>query len=411
MQNSGFSAPILVRSEGACEVLKQVPLNQRRGCSYDEKWLQDLLFRHPQALPISEIDDSFAGLIPLCVELDTPAGPIDAVYITPGGRLALLETKLYRNPEARRAVVGQILDYAKELAHWDYSLLDSKVRQARKNTSESFPGVAEYVAQTHPELVLHRFQDAVTKSLTKGDFLLLVAGDGIREGVGAIAQYLDRSGSLRFTFGLIECAIYENPGGGHYVHPRVLAQTTLLTRTVLVQSDGRIAEQENEEGDGTGSEEIRPDLMLSRERYQKFWSEFLGIVHVEASQPLPSPAKSTNQNFAMPKGSDCRVAVYLGQSTQQAGVYLAFTRGSAVASRIYEALLRDRDEIERALGVRPKWHTNEKGGQNWIIIQKSFAGVFLEGPRAEIQRWLADQTERFIVLFRPRIERLLREQE
>ncbi len=32
----------------------------------------------------------------------------------------LVEAKLWRNPEARRKVIGQILDYAKELSRWNY---------------------------------------------------------------------------------------------------------------------------------------------------------------------------------------------------------------------------------------------------------------------------------------------------
>ena len=37
-------------------------------------------------------------LVPLCMEMDTPAGPVDAVYATPTGRLALLEVKLSAEP-------------------------------------------------------------------------------------------------------------------------------------------------------------------------------------------------------------------------------------------------------------------------------------------------------------------------
>jgi hypothetical protein len=41
------------------------------------------------------------------------------------------EAKLWRNPEARRQVVGQVLDYAKELARWSYEELQGAVRLAR----------------------------------------------------------------------------------------------------------------------------------------------------------------------------------------------------------------------------------------------------------------------------------------
>jgi hypothetical protein len=113
MPQSGFAAPILFNKEGTSHTLIPAPLSHRGKGKYSEEWLQRLLFRHPESLPIAEIDASFSGLIPLCMELDTNAGPIDAVFVTPSGRLALLETTLWRNPEARREVIGQILDYAK----------------------------------------------------------------------------------------------------------------------------------------------------------------------------------------------------------------------------------------------------------------------------------------------------------
>ena len=87
---------------------------------YDEAWLQQLLFRHPEALPIEEIDRAYSGAVPVCTELSTPARPIDALYATPQGRLLVSETKLWCNPEARRTVVGQVPDYAKELSRWTY---------------------------------------------------------------------------------------------------------------------------------------------------------------------------------------------------------------------------------------------------------------------------------------------------
>ena len=103
--------------------------------SYSEQWVQDLLYRFPHALPAAEIDASFAGLIPACREMNTSAGAIDVLYVTPNGRLVLLEAKLWRNPESRRKVIGQILDYAKELSKWKYETLDAAVRAARRAES------------------------------------------------------------------------------------------------------------------------------------------------------------------------------------------------------------------------------------------------------------------------------------
>src|SRR5688500_5405406 len=83
---------------------------------HDEAWLRDTLFAHPDLLPLRDIDPSFGPLIPLCKELRTEAGPLDIAFINPHGRLTLVECKLWRNPEARRKVVAQVLHYAQAIS-------------------------------------------------------------------------------------------------------------------------------------------------------------------------------------------------------------------------------------------------------------------------------------------------------
>src|SRR5262245_17435409 len=133
MSNS-FSKPVLIPQTGEAVVLERVPLTGADSTAeYSETWLQDLLYRFPQALPITEIDEGFSDLIAVCKEMNTPVGAVDVVYITANGRPVIVEAKLWRNPEARRKVVGQILDYAKELSRWTYESFDAAVRSARRN--------------------------------------------------------------------------------------------------------------------------------------------------------------------------------------------------------------------------------------------------------------------------------------
>jgi hypothetical protein len=97
----------------------------------DEAWLRDFLFAHPGVLPTSTIDAAYTNPLPVCRELRTPAGRIDGLFVTRFGGLIVVECKLWRNPQARREVVGQILDYAKEIAAWDYAELQREVSIAR----------------------------------------------------------------------------------------------------------------------------------------------------------------------------------------------------------------------------------------------------------------------------------------
>ena len=117
---------------------RAVPLRRRRlearsGVGeYDENWLQQLLFETPEVLPIGEIDPAFAPAVPLCRELPTAAGPIDVAYVSEQGLLSIVECKLWRNPEARRDAVSQILDYAKEISRWSYEGCQRRSESARE---------------------------------------------------------------------------------------------------------------------------------------------------------------------------------------------------------------------------------------------------------------------------------------
>ena len=81
-----------------------------------ETYIQALVHKHPACLPIAEIDAMFSGPVPICTELNTPAGAIDNFMVTPSGLPVRVECKLWRNPEARREVVSQILTTPKSSA-------------------------------------------------------------------------------------------------------------------------------------------------------------------------------------------------------------------------------------------------------------------------------------------------------
>lgn len=161
--------------ESSVQRLQRVEL-QATGI-YDEKWLQQLIFANADLLPFYEIDADYTGAVPVCMELATKSGRVDCIYVTPSGRLVIAETKLYRNPQSRREVIGQILDYAKDLMNWSYDELDTKVCAINGGLS-----LFELVKADGHEVLEASFIDTVQRNLSKGRFLLLVVGDGIREG-------------------------------------------------------------------------------------------------------------------------------------------------------------------------------------------------------------------------------------
>jgi hypothetical protein len=401
--------PILISGTGPNVLLERVPLTGASGTSaYNEDWLQDLLYKHPESLPVVEINPAFSGLIPICREMQTPAGPIDVLYATREGRIAVLEAKLWRNPEARRKVIGQILDYAKELSHWTYETLDAAVRSARRRDQGAAQSLFEVVRAQHAELDEAQFIDSVSRSLRRGDLLLLIAGDGIRENVGAITNFIEDHGTLHFTFGLVEMAIYRMPDGMHLVQPRVLAHSEVIRRIVVDVRGGQL-DQSELESEGEEAEIMpRPDLEQQREKFSTFWKEWMEKYPLDdQSQPIKKPTTWTNQFFDMPKGSGGRMAAVAGDMGGTVGVYINFPR-QQVSDRIFDAFVADKSLIEEEIGQQLDWNRVDKGQS--IAVWHKFGDRLLPLYRADAQKWLGDVVNRFVNSFRPRIESVLRDE-
>ena len=82
--------PLLLPSgSSSAEPLK---LLARQGAdAASEAYIQALVHEHPTCLPIAEIDAMFSGPVPICTELNTPAGPMDNFMVTPSGLPVLVE--------------------------------------------------------------------------------------------------------------------------------------------------------------------------------------------------------------------------------------------------------------------------------------------------------------------------------
>ena len=256
MSSSRYGKTYYLRSENDPE---PIPLTRRwmqgrhDGKGFDEDWLQHRLITAPDLLPIGELDPAFAPLIPLCRELPTASGYVDLAYINPQGRLTLVECKLWKNPEARRKVVAQILEYAKELSQWSYESLDESVRRAAPD-SDSSQSLYERVRIKDEGVDQATFVDDVTRCLRSGRFLLIIVGDGIREEVQQIADYLKQFAGIQFVFGLVELVIFDMPGGGFIVEPRVMARTETITRSVVELASPALTVKDPVPAEDAGSE-------------------------------------------------------------------------------------------------------------------------------------------------------------
>lgn len=231
--------PILVTNGGSSAVLERVPLGPKGMGVFDEAWLQCLIHNHPNSLPLAEIEPGFAHPVAICMEFPTKHGPVDNLLITGDGDIVIVETKLWRNVEARRQVVAQALDYASCLFEMDYGDLEAAALRGNfgKRTK---PGSLYNALPEEDVLAEPDFIDAISLNLRNGRIVVLVVGDGIRSEVERLSAALQSHAGFHFTFALVEMAAFHLPDkSGIFVQPRTLIKTQMIERGIVRIDDQR----------------------------------------------------------------------------------------------------------------------------------------------------------------------------
>lgn len=230
---TAFGQPVQFRefSEGADAVsLERIRLEKSDTKSlYDEGWLQKIIHRSPQILPVAAIEPAFESWRAICIELPTSVGYVDNLLVTPYGDLILVECKLWRNPQARREVVAQIIDYAQSMSRWRYDDLEGAIQRARCDQISLYQ-----LASDESFLTEERFVSSVSRNLALGRVLLLIVGDGIRAGVEGLTDYLQSHVGFHFSMALVEMAIFKHPTEASFIiQPYLQARTTLIERGIV----------------------------------------------------------------------------------------------------------------------------------------------------------------------------------
>lgn len=141
-------------------------------------------------------------------------------------RFVVFEDKLFRNPEAKREILGQILDYAQIIQDADTDLLLPQLDKAHSG----------WLAEENETLV--------TQALQSGDFLLVICGDRIQARLGVYAEYLKKmfGPMVAVDIALMSLAIFSD-GAQHILVPHVLALYTseqgTTIKVVVENADGQ----------------------------------------------------------------------------------------------------------------------------------------------------------------------------
>lgn len=228
MGSQRMGTPHVVRDEGASLVstpLKRIPLDAK-GSVIDEAWLQRLIHDTPDVLPVTAVYSRARGsLVSIGREVTVPTGFIDNLLITGSGHVVVVETKLWRNPQARREVVAQVLDYASYVKGWDYQKLDELWRQAG-HTNSLYDAVS-------PDDDEASWVDNVNDLLDAGELVLLIVGDGIESRAEALAETVGGRPDMHFRLALVELQLHRLADGHLLVIPNTLARTAEVERATV----------------------------------------------------------------------------------------------------------------------------------------------------------------------------------
>ena len=267
--------PVVVRGDskaGTAKRLQRIELERQdiSASHYNEAWLQRLIQANPELLPIEEIEPAYTPVIPVCMELPTAKGyrgRIDNFFITPNGNLLFAECKLWRNPESRRQVIAQVMDYVESLTAWNYADLEKAVANAIGD-SQDFTSLYALV-EDQSDIDEPKFIDTVSRNLQLGRGLFFVVGDGIREETETLAEHLQAHAGIHFALVLTEIALYELPNsGGVLAHPRLIARTVNIERGIVRLDDTRMSVEPPKNTVGSASAS-RPQTLSEEEYFER----------------------------------------------------------------------------------------------------------------------------------------------
>ena len=397
---------VVLDSDSPARTISRVP----EGETTREHPLRDLIFDNPAILPLTELDPGIGRVVAVAKELNLPgSGFIDVLLVSEHGRLIVVECKLWRNPQARREVIGQVLDYAGELARIGYEGLQRAISSRLKRQGNVLHQLIAGAGSTISEATL---VDRVDRDLAAGRFLLLIVGDGITEGAQRIGAFLTRHAGLAFDLAMIEIAEYRETAPGstqprRILHPRILARTAVIERHVIRNempnaviepiADADEVAVARPAGSGANAEAISS--------WRRFVDRFARETQFDDPAQLPPRVGGVNL-MRLPLNNDLDMTLYRSSSAAEVGVFVRF-RGPE-ASAWFEALKTEAQAIAADFAEdglpAPSW--TSLGGENTLTVTSPSALPWTAEAEAEQQAWMARVANRSINSLKPRLTRL-----
>ena len=197
----------------------------------EESKLQDYLEKYPSLIPLGEIVEEAPDLLCIGREVTVPSGAIDLLFIDKDGLLTIVETKLIKNPEIRRTVIGQLIEYASYISQWN---ADDIYRMAneylKSNLDEEIQKIREGKA------VDEDLRSNIEQNLKNGKIRLLIAVDELVEPLRVTVTFLNSYSNFEIL--LLQVSSFEENKERKVLIPSIFGYVT-KTRPPRKQWDER----------------------------------------------------------------------------------------------------------------------------------------------------------------------------
>ena len=168
----------------------------------EESWLRDSIFANPDLVigPCRAAGLTEDEWYPWQREYKVDVGRIDVLLISSQGRVAVVETKLATNPELRRRVLAQALDY---LTHLSDRFADSMPEIPKDENGDA---IAD--------------EEDIRECIAQGDALVIIASDEVDLRAARLSRSLLADHLVKqWDLALIDLAFYRpvNDSSDHYL--------------------------------------------------------------------------------------------------------------------------------------------------------------------------------------------------
>jgi len=196
-----------------------------------EDALQTFFENYPQIIPGKQIDpgsDDPPHFVLLRREMPVGSWSLDHLFVDQKGILTLVETKLFQNPESRREVIGQIVEYAaNSIESWSAGIARQKAIEFWSTRNRDLESVLQ--DEFGGELDIEDFWRTIEGNLKSGKIRLIIASDELRPEVRRMIEYLNKELQNAEVLGL-ELKSY-GEGNSFVLVPRLIGQTQSIIDT------------------------------------------------------------------------------------------------------------------------------------------------------------------------------------